>query len=63
VLAALARREGIDMPIVAAVDRLIAGATGARDMVGELGSGLSTADWGPSNSWSTQNGTAFTLSK
>jgi glycerol-3-phosphate dehydrogenase (NAD(P)+) len=36
VLAAIARREGIAMPIVGAVDRLIAGETTAQVMVGEL---------------------------
>jgi glycerol-3-phosphate dehydrogenase (NAD(P)+) len=35
VLAELARRDGIAMPIVAAVDRLLAGETGAKAMVAE----------------------------
>jgi glycerol-3-phosphate dehydrogenase (NAD(P)+) len=36
VLAELAEREGIDMPIVAAVDRLLSGAAPARSVVAEL---------------------------
>jgi glycerol-3-phosphate dehydrogenase (NAD(P)+) len=36
VLAAIARKEGVAMPIVEAVDRLIAGETSARAMAGEL---------------------------
>ncbi len=36
VLAELAAREGIDMPIVAAVDRLLSGAAPARSVVAEL---------------------------
>jgi len=36
VLAEIARREGISMPIVEAVDRLLRGATGAKAMVSEL---------------------------